>query len=322
MKSIDDLLEPEAFALLIEELKTEPHSEELIIKLEHLLHRNMAHWHIPMLNDLERNEFYRKMINRHVKDKMVLEIGTGLGFLALLAAEAGATHVHTCEMNPLMYILAYRNISRSKYKDKITLHFGNSKDIKLKYDIPEKVDIILSEIISNDIISEDILESLSDAKRFLKDDGYFLPQEIVAQGSLINMKNISYWLIEKPNELTSELNLLVQSKKQSADLVKANHTKISKTINLFSIKNGYEVNPHLPVTFSLKVNTPQRSSKNNYFCLHFIIKDGRNIYESYNPLGGKNHRKHWHQSVWHLGEGESYRLKLINQKDRFYLLKI
>lgn len=322
MKKQNDLLTPEGLAGLLEELQKKTVSDEVLINLEHLINKNLPHWHIPMLNDVERNDFYKKMINRHVKGKMVFEIGTGVGLLAIMAAEAGATHVHTCEMNELMYLLAYRNISRSKYKDKITLHFGSSRDLKLGEHIPEQVDIILSEILSNDIIAEDILDSLHDAKRFLKKDGIFLPQEIQAQGSLVNLKNTSYWLMEKNLELTFELDLLFRFKKQSANLVKSNHTKISKSINLFTIKDGSVVNPKLPITFKLKVDQPQRSAKNNYFCLHFTIKDGKNIYESYNPLSGVKHRKHWHQSIWYLGEGETYKLKLLMEDDRLYLVKL
>jgi predicted RNA methylase len=322
MKTTTDLLSPEGLAELLEELQKKTISDDVLIKLEYLVNKNLPHWHIPMLNDLERNEFYKKMINRHVKDKTVFEIGTGVGLLAIMAAEAGATHVHTCEMNELMYLLAFRNISRSKFKDKITLHFGSSRDLKLGEHIPEKVDIILSEIISNDIIAEDILDSLHDAKRFLKKDGIFLPQEIQAHGSLVNLKNTSYWMMENDHELTRELDLLFRFKKQSANLTKTNHTKISKTINLFSIKDGSHVNPKLPITFKLKVDSPQRSGKNNYFCLHFTIKDGRNIYESYNPISGVKHRKHWHQSIWYVGVGETYKFKLMNEDDRLYLVKL
>lgn len=322
MKPKNDYLSPEGFTELLKELEKDIVDENVLLELEHLVNKNLPHWHIPMLNDVERNDFYKKMINKHVKGKTVFEIGTGVGFLAIMAAEAGAEHVYTCEMNELMYLLAYRNISRSKYKDKITLHFGSSRDLHLVKHIPTQVDIILSEIISNDIISEDILDSLYDAKRFLKPGGIFLPSELVGQGTLINIKNSSYWMIENVNELTKELNMLFKFKKQSANLVKSNHTKISKTKDLFKIKDGYLVTPKLPLEFTMKTDVVQKSGKNNYFCLHFTIKDGKNKYESYSPLSDMKHRKHWHQSIWHLGEGKSYKMKLINENDRLYLAKI
>jgi hypothetical protein len=43
-------------------------------------------WHFTMMNDAPRNQAYADSIARHVKDKLVLEIGTGAGLLALLAA--------------------------------------------------------------------------------------------------------------------------------------------------------------------------------------------------------------------------------------------
>jgi len=50
--------------------------------------------HELMLKDKPRNKAYREAIEMSVKDKVVLDIGTGpAAFLALLAARAGAKKV-------------------------------------------------------------------------------------------------------------------------------------------------------------------------------------------------------------------------------------
>src|SRR5215467_3853117 len=50
-------------------------------------------WHFAMMDDRRRNEAYEAAIRRAVKGKRVLDIGTGAGLLALIAARAGASHV-------------------------------------------------------------------------------------------------------------------------------------------------------------------------------------------------------------------------------------
>jgi hypothetical protein len=48
-------------------------------------------FHFAMMNDHDRNEFYREALEKAVKPTdMVLEIGTGSGLLAMLAAKSGA----------------------------------------------------------------------------------------------------------------------------------------------------------------------------------------------------------------------------------------
>lgn len=57
--------------------------------------------YVDMLNDHERNEFYRKSIQELLQKEPnmpVLDIGTGSGLLAMMAAQSGAKSVVACEM--------------------------------------------------------------------------------------------------------------------------------------------------------------------------------------------------------------------------------
>jgi hypothetical protein len=66
-------------------------------------------YHWRMLRDEPRNAIYARAIARHVRAGMtVLEIGTGAGLLALMAARAGA-RVVTCESNPMIAAAARRD---------------------------------------------------------------------------------------------------------------------------------------------------------------------------------------------------------------------
>jgi tetratricopeptide (TPR) repeat protein len=53
----------------------------------------MPQWHFAMMNDSLRNDAYEAAIRRAVAGRRVLDIGTGAGLLALMAAAAGAESV-------------------------------------------------------------------------------------------------------------------------------------------------------------------------------------------------------------------------------------
>jgi predicted RNA methylase len=57
-----------------------------------------------MLEDFMRNLFYLNAINKladFIKDKVVLDVGAGTGFLSLLCAKAGARKVYAVEASTI-----------------------------------------------------------------------------------------------------------------------------------------------------------------------------------------------------------------------------
>lgn len=133
-------------------------------------------WHYGMLISQERSQFYNDLIKENCKDKVVLEIGTGSGLLAALAIKHGAKKVICCEENPLLAAAAQKLFKRLNLEDKVQLIMKNSKDIKTD-EIPP-IDVILHELFGSDPFEEEMIPSLSDARRFLKKDGIFLPEKI------------------------------------------------------------------------------------------------------------------------------------------------
>lgn len=158
----------------------------LRFKSEWVLSKRFPRWHFPIANDLERSAVYREALQAQVRPGMVvLEIGAGSGILAMLAAEAGASHVYACEMEPLLADAARRNIARNGLQGKVTVIEKKSTELQLGVDLPGPVDLVLSEIVSNDLLSEGVLPVYEDlVRRLAKPDAVYIPQRIAIRGSL------------------------------------------------------------------------------------------------------------------------------------------
>jgi protein arginine N-methyltransferase 1 len=131
-------------------------------------------FHDLMLNDSVRMNAYKKAIQEQVKQgDVVVDLGTGTGILAQWALEAGASKVYGIEFNENTLEIAKDNLVL--FGDRFIPVLGNSLNINL----PERVDIIISETIGNFADNENCVLFLKDAKkRFLKKDGIMIPQSI------------------------------------------------------------------------------------------------------------------------------------------------
>jgi len=129
--------------------------------------------HVRLLNDESRMLSYKTVIEHLVKGRTVLEIGCGTGILSVLAAKAGAKRVIAIEETGIARIAA--ELFKANGCSAVELVIGNSRDVR----IDERVDIILHELIGFDPLSENVLLTISDArKRFLKSDGFLVPHRL------------------------------------------------------------------------------------------------------------------------------------------------
>jgi ubiquinone/menaquinone biosynthesis C-methylase UbiE len=135
------------------------------------------HWgmHLLMLKDNERMTAYHRAINALVAPgDVVIDIGTGSGILAFLAAKAGADRVYAIEKGPMITLA--RELSKANGFDRIvTFIEGDSRELE----IPETGDVIVSELMGVFAVDENMLDILVDArKRFLKPNGHMVPSRI------------------------------------------------------------------------------------------------------------------------------------------------
>lgn len=144
---------------------------------EWVLNELVATWHVPMMNEQERNQAYCRALESVVTpEKVVLEIGTGSGLLSMMAARLGARTVVTCEAVELIAETARRIVKRNNYQDQIAVLAKLSSAVQLGTDFPVKADILVHEIFASDLLGEHLLDAIEDAKqRLLQPDAEILP---------------------------------------------------------------------------------------------------------------------------------------------------
>jgi hypothetical protein len=109
----------------------------------------------------------------------VIEIGTGTGILAVLAARAGA-RVTAIERFSVVRI-AQAVARQSGVADRITFVRGRSDLIHLD----ERGDVLLSELVGNRILNEGLLEATLDARhRLLKPEARLIPRRLEILGEV------------------------------------------------------------------------------------------------------------------------------------------
>ncbi|WP_446655438.1 50S ribosomal protein L11 methyltransferase [Blastomonas sp.] len=164
------------------------------IHIEHQIRRLSAEmvpfWHIPMLNDVRRNDAFEAAIVAALAetgpDARVLDIGTGSGLLSMMAARAGAQSVTACEMVPIIADMARQIIADNGYSDRITVHTAPSTELKVGEHLDERADILVSEILSSDLLTEHVIDTFEDAHaRLLKPDAIVIPRAASAIGCLV-----------------------------------------------------------------------------------------------------------------------------------------
>jgi len=148
-----------------------------------ILNRLVPQWHVPMMNEPRRNNAYFAALKSAITpDSDVFEIGTGSGLLAMMAAKLGANRVTTCEAVPLIAKTAQRIVTDNGYEKSVKVICKQSADVNVGEDLPQKADILVSEIFSSELLGEHVLPSIEDAKRrLLKPQGRVIP----AAGSIM-----------------------------------------------------------------------------------------------------------------------------------------
>lgn len=125
-----------------------------------------------MISDRLRFDAYARALRQTVRPgDVVLDIGTGTGIFALLAARLGARHVYAVETSDAVQ-LGRDCAAASGLADAITFQQGLSTDLRL----PERADVIVSDLRGVLPLHDGHLHAIIDARqRLLKPQGQLIP---------------------------------------------------------------------------------------------------------------------------------------------------
>ncbi|HEV8391299.1 MAG TPA: tetratricopeptide repeat protein [Dongiaceae bacterium] len=183
----------EALTLLREAHARFPDDEDIDFMLRLQFSSIAPAWHIPMVNDEERNQAYDLALRRAVKPgDLVLEIGTGSGLVAMMAARAGAGRVVTCEVLPLMGDIAREVVAKNGLSDRITVITRKSTQVQVGTDLPDRADVFVSELINIGMMSPNMIPVLQHAREaLLKPDAKIIPAAATVYGALIEAPQLA-----------------------------------------------------------------------------------------------------------------------------------
>lgn len=127
-----------------------------------------------MLADSVRSAAFHEALRRVIRpgESTVADVGAGTGFLGFLARRLGAREVHLIEQGPVI-ALAERLAAANALDG---LHFWPMHSAEILD--PPQVDVVVAELLGNLALEENALETLADARRFLRPGGVLIPRRI------------------------------------------------------------------------------------------------------------------------------------------------
>jgi type I protein arginine methyltransferase len=127
-----------------------------------------------MLADRVRTDAYARALRAAIRPgSVVVDIGTGTGFFAMLACQLGAERVYAIEPNDAIG-LAREMAQANGYADRIAFYQDFSTDV----DLPERADVIVSDLRGIlPLVPYNIPSAVDARRRLLKPGGVFIPAE-------------------------------------------------------------------------------------------------------------------------------------------------
>jgi tetratricopeptide (TPR) repeat protein len=171
-------------------LKLNPENEYVRHQLRRLISIIVPFWHARMLNDTARNDAFERAIQaavaREGRQARILDIGAGSGLLSMMAARAGAANIVACERVPIIAEAAERIVALNGLDRVIRVINKASNDLTVGNDLEGRADILVSEIISSDLLAENVLDTFQDAHlRLLREGATVIPRAATAVGCLV-----------------------------------------------------------------------------------------------------------------------------------------
>jgi protein arginine N-methyltransferase 1 len=233
-----------------------------------------------MIGDSARFNAYADAISRSVRlGSIVVEIGCGPAIFALLACRAGAQRVYAIDSEDIIAV-AQQIAAANGFADRIQFFQTDSR----KLELPERADVIVSDIRGVVPLFDGAVASIVDAKaRFLAPGGVMIPRRDVLMAAIVQAEQVY-------SDLTSPWRASVEEVELSLPLrmvLNTTHNSRIEPEQLVSTPKefcalDYLGNPSPNATAKL-VFRANRSGKSHGICVWFETELFENIGFSSGP---------------------------------------
>lgn len=121
-------------------------------------------WHLEMLRDRERFEFYKNLVKNKVQDKVVLDIGSGSGILSYLSLRYGAKKVYSVEFNPHLQAVYSHLMAKPIAEGKAKLLKMDAYELLVSEFGNDRPEVIVHEIFGANGLSENVISVFNTLK--------------------------------------------------------------------------------------------------------------------------------------------------------------
>lgn len=224
--------------------------------------RNIEYWSMTegvfncLIDDVRTKKFASAIKKTVKKGDVVVDMGTGSGILALLAAKAGADKVYAVEIDKNNIKTLRDTFDKNGFGDKIEIIEGSILSVKL----PEKVDVVIGEMIATALIEELQVLAMNHIHKYAKKGVKVLLNKYDTFVDLVENKNnyfgFSFDILRY--EYPEEKELVSKSFSQK-QLVK--NCDFSKKIRGMSVNESFK----LTATRGGKINGIRLSGKTTFY---------------------------------------------------------
>jgi len=137
-------------------------------------HHVQASYHAGLLSDPARLQAYDRALAALVEPgDVVLDVGTGTGILAMLAARHGAARVHAVESGAIVDV-ARALVQANHLSDRITVHHADLVEL----DPVEPVDLVIGDWLGRFVVDDEMLDAVAAARAWARDGARFCPESV------------------------------------------------------------------------------------------------------------------------------------------------